>query len=926
MKGKTGVKWKEKQMGKYGWSREYLLCYTLLFILLCLAAFFPFFREGKGFIWTGSEWAGDGEAQYFPYLYYTGKWLREFLSGLLSGDGAGKLYDFCIGMGADIRTVVRFRPLDLIGSLVSADQTELLYGILTLLRMYLSGLSFSAFCFYWKKPGQAVLVGSMIYVFCGYVLKLGLEHPFFTVPMVLLPLLLIGAEQVLRRQSILFFSFITMMGFISNYYFMYMCSFAMAGYVLLRFFDLYREKRVRNFFAALGRLFSGYFLGIGMSAVFLLPTIQQLFSSARVDGDGAGASLWIYENTGRYINWFFDLVSPYRGTGSNTNLNYAVLVLPALVLLFVRRVRDRLPLKIAFLTEAVVLLVPAGGYVLGGFSNINNRWVFILSFTVSIICVSVFEDFGRWSRKQALVFCVILFVFGALCGYRFLTGKNDVYQMTALMELLLCGILFFVMQKRKISGIPFTGALLAAVCVSAAVGGYMTYSDKYGDLTGEFLDYGEAFSFYEESPMAEQTKQEDFYRTDTDTIWIGEENSSIVLDYQGISFYNSILNAGQMEYLTDTKNPGLNSMLRLLSLDGRTVPEALANVRYYVSEQGEEGAPCGFAAVDGRENLYENQYPLAFGYTYDAMMEKEDYEKLSPLEKQQVMLETAVVEENGAQQTDLDIVTGCEEEISVVSVLLPETGENVQLCEQGYAVGKGGGSISFVLEQNAETECYLSLKGLEWEKEYSTVTIQAGDLEKKLSLRAEGENYSLGQKDYLVNLGYSKEKRTETVRIYFPKKGTYRLERLEVCSAPMDQYISRVEERNKEALTDVVMENNRITGHASLTGQKLMVFSVLWDKGWKAYVDGEEAGLQRVNVMYLGLLLEPGDHEIELRYETPGLRTGAGISLINGGIFLLLLILWMRKRRKMKNAEKSEKQRKWRSNEEKKTERTIQTI
>ena len=142
----------------------------------------------------------------------------------------------------------------------------------------------------------------------------------------------------------------------------------------------------------------------------------------------------------------------------------------------------------------------------------------------------------------------------------------------------------------------------------------------------------------------------------------------------------------------------------------------------------------------------------------------------------------------------------------------------------------------------------------------------------------------------------------------------------------MDQYISRVEERNKEALTDVVMENNRITGHASLTGQKLMVFSVLWDKGWKAYVDGEEAGLQRVNVMYLGLLLEPGDHEIELRYETPGLRTGAGISLINGGIFLLLLILWMRKRRKMKNAEKSEKQRKWRSNEEKKTERTIQTI
>lgn len=924
MKDGSGRKRNGSKPQAYGWSKNFLLRYTLLFVFLCFLVFLPFFQAAKGFVWTGADWAGDGESQYFPYLYYTGNWLRESVSGIFAGEGIGKLYDFCIGMGADIRTVVRFRFLDLLSILVPGQHTELLYGFLILLRMYLAGLSFSAFCFYWKKQDGAVLTGSMIYVFCGYTLKLGLEHPFFTLPMILLPLLLIGAERVLRRQGCLFFAFITMVGFITNYYFMYMCSFAMAGYVLLRFFDLYREHRVKNFFAALGRLFAGYLLGIGMSAVFLLPTLLQLLSSARLEGGQNGEALWIYENKGRYLNWFFDLVSPYRGTGSNTNLNYTVLTLPALVLLFAGKLRDKLALKLAFLAEVLILLIPAGGYVLGGFSNVNNRWVFIMSFTISLICMAAFEGFTHWSRGQALAFGAVLCAFGALCGYRFFTGKTDVYQLAAFGELLFCGLLFVILQKRGISGGRCMGVWLAVVCASAAVNGYLTYSKAFGNLAGEFLDYGQALPYYEEASWAECAAllEEDFYRIDTDTVWIGEENSAIVQDFPGISLYNSILNAGQLEYLTDTENPGLNSLLRVLSLDGRTVPEALANVRYYWSEKGETGVPYGFVRVENSENLYENQYPLSLGYTYDTVIAEEDYEKLSPLEKQQVMLEAAVVDEmpqqtaagrelpeqNTSGQETLRCAKGCQEEIGTVSVPLPEGGENAVLSEEGYQVGKGGGSISFSLERRAETECYLYLKGLKWEQEYSTVTVSAGTTEKKLSLRAEGENYSLNRQDFLVNLGYTEEKQTDRVTIYFPKKGIYCLEELELWYAPMGSYVSRIADRNEEALTEVVLENNRLTGQVSLTGPKLMVFSILWDKGWKAYVDGEENALQKANVMYLGLLLEPGTHEIELRYETPGLKTGFWISLASIGIFLFLFSRWRQRRRRQLQTAEMEKQ------------------
>ncbi len=42
--------------------------------------------------------------------------------------------------------------------------------------------------------------------------------------------------------------------------------------------------------------------------------------------------------------------------------------------------------------------------------------------------------------------------------------------------------------------------------------------------------------------------------------------------------------------------------------------------------------------------IYKNDYPLSIGYTYDKYIDNEEYEKLSAIEKQQVMLESAVLD------------------------------------------------------------------------------------------------------------------------------------------------------------------------------------------------------------------------------------------------------------------------------------------
>lgn len=83
---------------------------------------------------------------------------------------------------------------------------------------------------------------------------------------------------------------------------------------------------------------------------------------------------------------------------------------------------------------------------------------------------------------------------------------------------------------------------------------------------------------------------------------------------------------------------------------------ALGSVRYFVGKSLTDGGepsnlqPYGFQPVGQKRNMtiYENQYALPAGYTYTSYQTRSDYEKLSPLERQQAILQGVVVEDADA--------------------------------------------------------------------------------------------------------------------------------------------------------------------------------------------------------------------------------------------------------------------------------------
>lgn len=75
---------------------------------------------------------------------------------------------------------------------------------------------------------------------------------------------------------------------------------------------------------------------------------------------------------------------------------------------------------------------------------------------------------------------------------------------------------------------------------------------------------------------------------------------------------------------------------------------------------------------------------------------------------------------------------------------------------------------------------------------------------------------------------------------------------------------------------------------------RLLFLGIPYDKGWSLYDNGKEIEVMRVNVGFMGTYLAPGEHELILKYRTPGLYEGAAIS---GATAIGLLVIWLRRRK-----------------------------
>ncbi|MDO4975933.1 MAG: YfhO family protein [Eubacteriales bacterium] len=890
----------------------FFFLYTILFAITAFLFFSALIGSKKSLIWTI-----DGMPQYVPYLKYTGEYLREGIRTIARGDISLKMFDFNIGMGEDITTALRTHFTELVSVFIPSAKTAEFYDYLMIGRFYLAGLSFAVFCRYHKKPWMSTMIGSLIYVFSGFTLNFGVRHPIFSAPIIYLPLLLVAIDRLIKDGKCLLYALLVGMSLFSNYYFLYINTFAMGIYALIRFFSIHKKERIREFFLMMIRIISSYILGCAMASVVFLPTLIRTLSSERV-GSGSSRilteSLWNYGDK-RLIRIFISSIAGKYTAGYTSYFACAAIVLPAVAALLLGSVRKKLGVKIAFVLEVIFLSVPVFGFIFAGFSNTNNRWAYAVVFTMAYITVEMVEDLRKLHFLQILAVIAVASLYYFI--YKMHFANNQDIRMSMIILAVTVGLLLFANIAKNMSRLQYSILLMFCVILSLFVHGRYMFDGGKSPFKTAFMDRNVFDSKFSQSRYHNfaEIEDEDFYRCDTYLTWDYYENTPLLLKYNGTSMYNSILNSAVINYHRELDSIGISAVHRYYGLDGRTTLENLANVKYYMTEKGNDGiVPYGFKKASGlgddNYDIYQNKNMLPIGYTYDSYMPKSEYEELSSLEKQEMQIRSVVIDTE-KQEEFVDGLTAYagEKPAQIESEKISEF-----TCEDGVEFEDGKIHVednetgfTFNIPRKAGYEAYLAFHNLETNKTRAVVRVDCGGYRKKLVARSDNEVYSLKRSDFLVYLGYSEEDGEDNIRVSFETHGDYGLENVEVQYLSMDDYEEVLADRQEEALENVVIGKNEVKGDVSITGNKVMAFSIPYSKGWKAYVDGKETDLIKVNTMYMGIRLGEGDHTVRLSYVTPGFILGLAVTGVSVLIFLLLCFFHMLRMRTIRKRKKQRK-------------------
>lgn len=619
-------------------SKHYLLPYTVAFFVLQFIVFYAFKASDKSFIWNI-----DGINQHYPVLSYYGQFLRD----LVAGKGV-RLLDYNVGMGFDTLTTLNYYAIGDTVSLLTIfgtpDTMEGLYQFLILFRIYLAGVSFILYCRYMGKKGFPSVLGALIYAFCGYVLFAGTRHPYFTNPMIYLPLLLIGLEEILRKKKPYLFVIMVFLSGICNFYFFYMLTILIFMYAVIRYFYTYKctDKGVcMDFLKTALRAGLYYLLGVVMAAFLLLPVITAFLNNGRFDS-GYDVNLWRYTK-GYYVKMVNGFLAPNVYSGYWTHLAYAGVVPIGIMVLFRRKKYGEL--RIAFIITTLFLMIPFAGYLFNGFAYVSNRWEFGYSFLVAFIFVDAYDEMfslDKWDKLLLVGGTGVYFILGLF--------RPSKYIWISLVLLGITILIVWYLNYNKKSIYLQKILVFTIVFINLGVNGYLTYHSDYGDYVSEFIDKGKVQATIENSPvsMIPNISEDSFYRVES--YGDKQHNEALTVGFHEVAGYYSIMDKRVSEYMKGLELLNQRTAYRFDDMDYRATLGTLANVKYLVTSNAGV-APYGYKLISEEQNgdkvyyLFENQNVLPLGYTYDNYITRSDYENLSVLEKQEIMLHAIVVED-----------------------------------------------------------------------------------------------------------------------------------------------------------------------------------------------------------------------------------------------------------------------------------------
>ncbi|MBE6875615.1 MAG: hypothetical protein E7496_02645 [Ruminococcus sp.] len=115
------------------------------------------------------------------------------------------------------------------------------------------------------------------------------------------------------------------------------------------------------------------------------------------------------------------------------------------------------------------------------------------------------------------------------------------------------------------------------------------------------------------------------------------------------------------------------------------------------------------------------------------------------------------------------------------------------------------------------------------------------------------------------------------------------IENPSAVSLSKQEYLNACEKHMTESCQNFVYDAKGFSAEIELGQPKLLFFSIPYDDGWTAEINGKPVEIEKVSGGFMAVLCEAGQNEIVFSYQLPGLKIGFCITI--AGMLLLMLYL-----------------------------------
>lgn len=393
-------------------------------------------------------------------------------------------------------------------------------------------------------------------------------------------------------------------------------------------------------------------------------------------------------------------------------------------------------------------------------------------------------------------------------------------------------------------------------------------------------DYVDSTQTLKEITQEIQEKDKAFYRIE----FVKKRgcNDGFGMGFPSISHFNSIYDYKVKEVIGQL---GMATGHNWIRYEGSTpILDTLLNIKYVVSPKENY---FGYQPIANKEENYimENPYALSVGFMIKEEL-NEETKGITPLMLQEQVLNKMIGDT--AQHYFLDLPVEKKEMTNNNRADKLSGKDEIYYVKDRYKKA----SLDYQVQTKTQGPCFMTI----YAQEFHAFNVYVND-------QLVQELTQSGQES--IYLGNYKEKEVLSIKI----------EQKEELFAMQGITFSQLDEANVTQAMKILGENSlvitehgetQLKGHVKVEQDRPYLFTAIpYDKGWQVYVDGEEVATQRILQAFLGIKLEPGEHEILLKYCPVGWRLGVGISIFS--IFLLISAINYEKKLDKKNKNKVKK-------------------